>query len=397
MTEVTNEPASGLKRPLTDNVSRVRAERFDDDGPLAPRGSRVQNAASFPNIAAALIVVFWVFHFVVLSLDRFGRGSEVERTFESLAPRALVTLFAIAFSFLILRVLERTAGVSFLGRALIALGLAATGALFHSLLNILFFLVTMGRATVATSLSNALLDFPWLAHVFFWPYLAVTLMLLSLRYGQELVNRERQIAELSWDADRARLQALRYQLNPHFLFNALNSAASLVASSRKREAELMLVNLGDFLRTTLKLGPGREITLRDELHLQTLYLEVERVRYPTRLRVSTDVPTELMDVLVPNLITQPLIENAIKHSVARSSEPVHLEIRAHAIGDEMMIEITDDGGGARRSQVEGTGVGLQNVAKRLQLHFGGRYRLDAGPAAGSGFLTRMTVPIRKAK
>lgn len=310
----------------------------------------------------------------------------------------IVTAAGVLISLVILKVLRRTTGSSFLKRALLAIALALGGASVNSIVNMLVFWAFVGPALGETiSIVGMAPYLPSLVYFFSWFYLALALILLSLTYGEELLHRERRIAELRWDADRARLAALRYQLNPHFLFNALNSAASLVSSRRNREAELMLENLADFLRTTLELGPGKEITLRDELGLQSLYLGVEKIRFPHRLRVEQDVPEELNDALVPNMLTQPLIENTIKHAVARSSREVCLKIAARQSDGKLHIAVRDNGGDAGASATTGASIGLQNVAKRLKLHFGDDATFEAAPAADGGFETRISMPLRRAR
>lgn len=344
-------------------------------------------------VAIFAIVIFWILQFAYFSLDKMFRG-EVE-DWSRLGARAVVSTFGALISFGILKILQRTTGVSLVKRAIIALALACAGSAIHSLINWAIFLGVNGPIEGGRfSLASEAAGYPSLFYLFSWVYLAITVILLSLSYGEELILRERRIVELSRDADRARLSALRYQLNPHFLFNSLNSAASLVSAKRNADAELMLENLADFLRATLKLDAESEISLRDELALQSLYLDVELVRFPNRLRVETDVPKDLLDVLVPNLITQPLIENSIKHSVAQSTEPVLLTIAAREIGGKLEIRISDVGCNAP-SESRGTGVGLDNVERRLELHFGAEARFEAGAAADGGFEAVMTMPIRR--
>lgn len=342
-----------------------------------------------------MILLFWTVQFLVLSADRLARSPELEG-WANFQARLIVTALGALLSFLILEALERATGTSFLKRALLAFALAIAGASIHGVANLLVFWSLVGPPPGETLSAAAMAPYlPSLVFFFSWIYLAVALVLLSLTYSGELLRREQRIAELTLDADRARLKALRYQLNPHFLFNALNSAASLVSSRRNPEAELMLENLADYLRATLKLGAGKEITLREELGLQSLYLDVEAVRFPKRLRVEKDVPEDLQDVLVPNLITQPLIENTIKHAVAQSSTPVCLKIAACEVAGKLQIEVGDDGGNAGPSEAKGTGVGLRNVADRLNLHYREDAHFEAGRTAQGGFETRLSIPIRR--
>lgn len=342
-------------------------------------------------LALGLIALIWIVQFLSFSLERILNAPEAE-SWARLGARALVTVIGILISLGILKVLQRCAGMSFLKRALIALALALGGAAIHSLANWQVFSAIMGPGPDSSFSAEA---FASLVYLFSWVYLAVTVVLLSLTYGEELLRRERRISELRSEADRAQLSAFRYQLNPHFLFNALNSAASLVSAQRNSEAEAMLENLADFLRATLKLDGGSEITLREELELQSGYLEVERSRFPHRLRIEKDVPKQLLDVRIPNLITQPLIENSIKHAVAQSTEPVCLTISARGSAGKIEICVKDSGGNAEGAVNSGTGVGLRNVAKRLELHFGAEARFTAGPTADGGFESVISMPMRR--
>jgi LytS/YehU family sensor histidine kinase len=158
----------------------------------------------------------------------------------------------------------------------------------------------------------------------------------------------------------------------------------------------MVVSLSDFLRSTLRMDFGHEITLGEEIELQSLYLDIEKIRFPHRLMVTIDVPDTLRDALLPNLITQPLIENAIRHGVRRSSAPVHLEVIARDRGGRLSLEIRDDGGNAGESAPSGTQVGLRSVAERLRLGFGREASFIAGRRPEGGFSAHILIPLRRA-
>jgi sensor histidine kinase YesM len=353
--------------------------------------------ARFGRIAIAVIAGFWSLQFFYFTIDNYSRAPHFEG-WPSVAARAIVSAFGAFISFGILKVLQRCIGMAFVKRTILALVLAYGGATIHSLVNWAVFLAIIGPYQGGNPI-DTLVDggFPLLVYLFSWAYLAITVLLLSLTYGEELLLRERRIAELSRDADRARLSALRYQLSPHFLFNSLNSAASLVSGKRNADAELMLENLADFLRATLKLDADAEISLKDELALQALYLDVEKVRFPNRLEVVKDVPEDLLDVFVPSLITQPLIENSIKHSVAQSTERVRLAIAARERDGKLELRVTDDGGNAVEGAAGGEGVGLENVGRRLSLHFGDEAWFEAGARDGGGFDAVLKMPIRRSR
>jgi hypothetical protein len=214
--------------------------------------SRGDGDSSPTRIAVAVIAGFWALQWLYFTLDDLARAPKFEG-WTDVGARAIVSVFGAIISYGILKVLQRCIGMGFVKRTLLALVLAYGAAAIHSLINWAVFLAIIGSYEGMDPWETLFGGgFPLLVYLFSWVYLAITVLLLSLTYGEELVRRERRIAQLTGDADRARLNALRYQLSPHFLFNSLNSAASLVSAERNREAELMLENLADFLRATLR-------------------------------------------------------------------------------------------------------------------------------------------------
>ena len=203
-------------------------------------------------------------------------------------------------------------------------------------------------------------------------------------------------------AQTAQVRALRYQVNPHFLFNTLNSLSSLVMTGRTERAEEMLLALSTFFRTSLSLNPTADVTLAEEIDLQRLYLDIETIRFPARLKVVIDVPPALENVRLPALILQPLVENAIKYGVSPTRDVVTMTIAAEALGDDrMVLRVTNSGSseppksrGRRRDsdKIEGTGVGLANVCQRLEARFGTKATCDYGPLEDGGFEVRLTLP-----
>jgi LytS/YehU family sensor histidine kinase len=210
---------------------------------------------------------------------------------------------------------------------------------------------------------------------------------------------EIRLAEAETAAHAAQVRALRYQVNPHFLFNTLNSLSSLVMSGRSDRAEEMLMALSTFFRTSLSIDPSADVSLAEEISLQRLYLDIEKVRFPDRLQVSIDVPPDLAEARVPALILQPIVENAIKYGVSQSTSKVELLIRARRLdGGRMELEVANRIAGASMDQTPplpahtGTGVGLNNVCQRLDAHFGNRADCRFGPIAG-GYEVSIAMPI----
>ncbi|HWC63645.1 MAG TPA: histidine kinase, partial [Rhizomicrobium sp.] len=183
--------------------------------------------------------------------------------------------------------------------------------------------------------------------------------------------------------------------NPHFLFNTLNALSALVLSGRLAEAEHMITNLADFFRTSLTSDPAADVALADEIGMQRLYLDIEKIRFPERLSTVMDVPAGLEKARVPGMILQPLVENAIKHGVAHSSRPVTVIIRARAADGALHLAVEDNADGRAESSASrrGNGVGLRNVRDRLVARFDGAASLNTGPREGSGFKVEITLPL----
>ena len=217
----------------------------------------------------------------------------------------------------------------------------------------------------------------------------------------QALRAQRRAADAESAAHTAQVRALRYQVNPHFLFNTLNSLSSLIMTGRTDRAEEMLLALSTFFRTSLSLNPTADVTLAEEIDLQRLYLDIETIRFPSRLKVAIDVPSELESVRLPALILQPLVENAIKYGVSPTREVVTLTIAAAALGDDqMLLRVANSGGGSKpkprgrrdSDRIEGTGVGLANVCQRLEARFAGRSSCEYGPLGDGGFEVRLTLP-----
>ena len=222
---------------------------------------------------------------------------------------------------------------------------------------------------------------------------------LAIRAQAEALGARRRAAEAESAAQAAQVRALRYQVNPHFLFNTLNSLSSLVMSKRPHEAEEMILKLSTFFRTSLSLDPTADVTLAEEIDLQRLYLEIEKVRFPKRLQVEIDVPAELEDARVPGLILQPLVENAIKYGVASARDFVMLGITAREAGPgRFRIEVVNSASGTpgrkRGSKASpGTGVGHVNVCQRLAARYGDAAKCEFGPLPTGGYRVSMTLPL----
>jgi LytS/YehU family sensor histidine kinase len=226
----------------------------------------------------------------------------------------------------------------------------------------------------------------------FWIYAAQLGIVFALDYSRAVADHERRIAVLDRLAHQAQLRALRYQLNPHFMFNTLNSIATLVRRGDAEMAEGMIEDLADFLRATLAVAPNEDIPLARELELQALYLAIETKRFPGRLRVEMDVSPESARALVPSLITQPLTENVIRHAVSASRASVLLSILARRVEDQLHLTIANSSPD-RTADAKGMNVGLTNVAERLRVRFDGNCFFSAGLRPDGGFAAEIHLPF----
>lgn len=238
-------------------------------------------------------------------------------------------------------------------------------------------------------------------------YLVLFVAIVAWEYRVRFREREVAAADLSRQLAEARLQALRMQLNPHFLFNTMNSIAMLVRRGDSAQAVRMLAGLSELLRYVLEEKPPQEVPLRQELAFVERYLEIERARFPDRLRVTIDATPDALDALVPNLVLQPLVENALRHGVSRRATLGTIEIRAHRADGDLLLAVADDGPGLGTASRDGVtpesgipvssgGIGLRNTANRLAQLYGGRGRLELESPESGGVVARVRVPFRPA-
>ncbi len=193
-------------------------------------------------------------------------------------------------------------------------------------------------------------------------------------------------------AKAAELRSLRYQVNPHFLFNTLNSLSALVMTGREAAAERMIQTMSSFYRHSLAADPTAEVPLADEIALQRHYLDIEAVRFPDRLKTVFDVPAELAHAPVPGMILQPLVENSIKYAVAATTRAVTITLTARAQDGLLVLTVADDGPG-KTGHEAGNGIGLANVRSRLAARYGSEAGLTCGPRPGGGHATTLALPL----
>jgi sensor histidine kinase YesM len=226
-----------------------------------------------------------------------------------------------------------------------------------------------------------------------WMYFAVLGASYAIDYYRRYRERELRTSQLEGQLARAQLQVLKMQLHPHFLFNTLHAISSLMHRDVD-VADRMIARLGELLRQTLTNDGTQEVPLRQELEFIQPYLEIEQARLGSRLSVRLDIDAEVMDAMVPNLILQPLVENAIHYAIAPRADGGCIAIRARRENGSLRLEVEDDGPGLAGKWREG--IGLSNTRARLLQLYGEAQRLELSNGQGHGLLVTMTIPYREA-
>jgi sensor histidine kinase YesM len=228
-----------------------------------------------------------------------------------------------------------------------------------------------------------------------------TFLLVSnvIEYYEQSQAGKLRASQLEAQLAQAQLLALKMQLHPHFLFNTLNSISALQMTDVEA-ANRMTARLGDFLRMTLDNVGAQEVTLRQEMEFLSCYLEIERIRFQDRMQLTMDIEPDALDVQMPNLILQPLLENSIKYTVLLRKGTGHIQIRARRTGGVLRVQVEDDGIGLQMppnsNQVTRGGVGLSNTKERLRQLYGGSHSFALDHSPSGGVLVTMEIPINKA-
>lgn len=232
-------------------------------------------------------------------------------------------------------------------------------------------------------------------------YWAVIALHTVYRSQENAKSREREALELKVKASElaqqlatAQLSSLKMQLQPHFLFNTLGAIMVLIQQQKTAQAKAMVEKLGDLLRLTLEDVEAQEVPLWREFEFLRLYLSIEQVRFEDRLRVRIS-PTALSDVLVPHMVLQPIVENAVRHALGQSEDAVTIEVVAVSSNGSLQIIVSDDGPGLLSPKPGSSGIGLTNTRNRLARLYGESAGLLIEPAAGRGVRVTITLPIRK--
>jgi two-component system LytT family sensor kinase len=217
----------------------------------------------------------------------------------------------------------------------------------------------------------------------------------GIDYYRKYRERELRASQLETRLAQAQLDALRMQLHPHFLFNTLNSI-SVLMSEDVAAARRMLTRLSDLLRASLENVGTQEVSLREELEFLKNYLEIEQTRFQDRLSVKMEIEPGVLNARVPNLILQPIVENAIRHGIAPRAQPGIVEIRAVRLNGMIELQVRDNGPGLNSSspQTLMKGIGLTNTEERLKQLYGSNHRFEISEVSGSGFQVAIAIPFR---
>ena len=263
-------------------------------------------------------------------------------------------------------------------------------------------MVTSTPVTFAAGLSlQNFYHVPWHALVAVWAWSFFMLFIwcslyFSIKQWQQSSMEKERLLRAESELREARLLALRYQLNPHFLFNSLNAVSTLVLDGNAPAATRMLAQIGDLLRTSLDSEVTAEVTLSQELAFTEGYLAIEQTRLGERLRIDIAVPLETRDALVPNMLLQPLVENAVRYGVAPLIEGGWIAIKSALHADRLRITIGNAGrrGGGEQKK-NGNGIGLGNTAERLKTLYGANFEFSLGWPEAGGCEVVLELPLRR--
>ena len=251
--------------------------------------------------------------------------------------------------------------------------------------------VTIGRKSTDINLWQSLAEIGFGRYFMLLAWCALYLAFLT---GEKARAAERREGEFRRAAKAAELRSLRYQVNPHFLFNTLNSLSSLVLTGKTAAAERMIQTISTFYRRSLADDPTVDVDLDEEFALQQLYLDIETARFPERLEANFELPDELATAKIPGMILQPLVENSVKHAVAPTSGKVTITVSAREEYGRLLVTVADNGNGSEGAADPrpGFGIGLSNVEQRLAARFGDEATVVSGRTS-DGYATHIRVPL----
>jgi two-component system LytT family sensor kinase len=365
-----------------------------------------QNKAMWQRRGLRWLIIFGVWTMVGLFMTsqdyvRYSRNNRPVNVFK------LIFLLQLPFAYL--WALLTPALVRFARRFRIERGRALRNALIHILASLFLSIITI---VGFNTLSNYLLvpaaerrftlaGLLFSIYTYFDYYILIYWLILMICHAFDYYSRYREgelrASQLQAQLAQAELQALKMQLHPHFLFNTLHSISALQLKDIAA-ANRMIARLGDFLRLTLDNSGAQEVSLQKELEFLKCYLEIERIRFQDRLTVNMEVEPQALDARVPNLILQPIVENAIKHGISPRAAPGRIDIRVRRDNGLLQLEVEDNGrgigGNGRGAKIIKEGLGLSNTRARLDQLYGASYRFDLQNVDAGGLRVTLEIPLK---
>lgn len=362
---------------------------------------RAQDARVNPRVAIGSIIAMWLFYFLITTGLGILAGAE---QWEYAGRRAAVVVAGILCTFVLYQLIQRVQPRSFGARLAVAFGAAIPLVMVYAVINLLVFYYWLPLEDSPKIIADIQAKFPvaWeivlildssIRWYFFFAVWAA--LYVAFGYANEMRAVERRANHFRIEAQTAQLRALHYQVNPHFLFNTLNSLSTLVLRGSKSEAETMIMNLSSFLRSSLAVDPEQLVSLDEEIALQRLYLDIEQVRFPDRLQVEVAMPKELENACVPVLILQPIIENAIKYGVAPSKGRIAVRLTASSEHGLLVVRVENNIDPRAPVPAAGTGLGLGNVRERLLTRYGPTAGCEWGASDTGGFFVSLWLPLAR--
>ena len=363
---------------------------------------RASDARVNPRVAIGSILAMWLIYFLITTGLAMLTGASDQWAFAG--RRAIVVVAGILCTFVLYQLLQRAQPRSFGARLGAALGAAVPLVMVYASINLFVFFYWFPAPDTAKIIEEVQSKFPvaWemvlildssIRWYFFFAVWAA--LYVAFGYANEMRAVERRANHFRMEAKNAQLRALHYQVNPHFLFNTLNSLSTLVLKGSKSEAETMIMNLSSFLRSSLAVDPEQLVSLDEEIALQQLYLDIEQARFPDRLQVEVSMPDELKHACVPVLILQPIIENAIKYGVSPSKGRIAIRLQASAEYGLLVLRIENDVDPKAPAPASGTGLGLGNVRERLLTRYGPAAGCEWGKSDNGGFVVSLWLPLAR--
>jgi signal transduction histidine kinase len=328
----------------------------------------------------------WGAYFVLRALG--GLANKMGLTF--ILPTFVVTLTGFSLTLLMAAAFRRIIRMRPIWMWPLTLLILAGAALLFSVIEVRFhaWLYEPGWNPVGIEFFGAiLLDLSVLG--------AWTALYYGINYYLLLSAQSERMLKVAAQANAAQLAMLRYQLNPHFLFNTLNSISTLVLLKQTERANSMLSRLSSFLRYSLVGDPTQLVTLAQEVEALRLYLDIERMRFEERLRFSVNVDPRAAQGQIPSLLLQPLVENAVKYAVTPMEEGAEIALDARVVGDRLIVSLADTGPGLNDAPPKpnsSSGVGLANIRDRLAQAYGSDHRFELGPNQPHGVIVTIDIP-----